>query len=230
MERTLTQAKAVLDSSVHLNGTLGLAIDSGQDCSSYILPREETRILSPRACTRKRIEFKSGRAAAHLALNQIGFVRPFPVLRGTKGEPLWPEGITGSITHCFPWSVAATLRYPKRVAIGVDLETTEAVGPTDISELVCTNAELDWVRSGRSQERLTMIFSAKEAVYKAFHPLCRRYIDFKEVELTWVPEQACFQGQFLAPFGPGFPRGEEFAAHCCFHAQLVFSCVIHCTQ
>jgi 4'-phosphopantetheinyl transferase EntD len=229
VEWTVMRAMAAADSSLRLSETLGLAIVSGENYKNDALHREEVGILSPRACTRKRIEFASGRAAAHFALKEIGFANPFPILRGQMGEPLWPEGIAGSITHCYPWSVAIAVKCPNRVVIGLDLETTERIQGTDISELVCSNAELDWVRAGALQERLTMIFSAKEAVYKAFYPLCLHYVDFKDVDLTWVPVQSCFQAKFLAPFGP-IPRGQVCTVHCRPHAELVFSCVIHRSQ
>ena len=230
VEWALIRAMAVADSSLRLSEHVALGIVSAEDYSNYILHREEVEILSPRACRKKQIEFASGRAAAHAALKQIGLANAFPVLRGHKGEPLWPEGIAGSITHCYPWSVAVAIKCPNLFTIGVDLETTNRMNGTDVSDFVCGNAELDWVRSGNLQERLTMIFSAKEAVYKAFYPLCRRYIDFKDVELTWVPAKSCFHGKFLAPFGPNLPRGQVCAVHCRSYAELVLSCVIHRTR
>lgn len=226
-ERTLIRAMTAAESSLNFSEHIGLGIVYGEDYSNYVLDREEFGILSPRACRRKQLEFASGRAAAHFALNQIGFSNPFPILRGPKGEPLWPERIAGSITHCYPWSVAVAVKCPNLPTIGVDLETTERVQGTDISELVCGDTELDWVHSGNSLKRLAMIFSAKEAVYKAFYPRCKRYIDFKDVELTWVAAQSCFQGEFLASFGPDLSRGQTCAVYCHSYAELVFSCVIH---
>ena len=227
LEWTVIQTMAAADSSLRLGQNVGLAIVSGEDQASYTLHPEEARILSPRACGRKRVEFALGRAAAHFALKQIGFENPPPVLRGQKGEPIWPDGIVGSITHCHPWSVAVAVKCSNGFAIGVDLETVERIQGTDISDLVCREAELDWVRGGDFQQRLTMIFSAKEAVYKALYPLCRRYIDFKEVELTWFPEQHRFQSKFLALLGPNVQQGQACAVHCRCHAELVFSCLIH---
>lgn len=227
VEWTLIRAMAAADSSLRLCEHVGLGIVSAEDCSNYVLHCEEAEILSPRACSRRQIEFASGRAAAHFALNEIGTENAFPVLRGQKGEPLWPGGAAGSITHCYPWSVAVAIRHPNTYATGVDLETTERMTGADISELICGSAELDWVRGGNSQERLTMIFSAKEAIYKAFYPFCRRYIDFKDVELTWVPSQSCFHAKFSAPFGSGLQRGQVCAVHCGSYNAFNFSSVIH---
>ncbi|HKW35887.1 MAG TPA: 4'-phosphopantetheinyl transferase superfamily protein [Candidatus Acidoferrum sp.] len=215
------------DSSLNLGESIGLAIISEKDLADYALHPEEVRILSPRAYRRRRADFTMGRAAAHFAMKQIGLENPGPVLRGPVGEPLWCDGIVGSITHCYPWSAAVVVKYSNQVAIGVDLETMEGMQGTDISRLVCRKAELAWVKHGDFRERLTMIFSAKEAVYKAFYPLCRRYIDFMEVGLAPFPGQCGFQGEFLATLDAGLPKGQRCAVHCRRHGELVFSCVIH---
>jgi 4'-phosphopantetheinyl transferase EntD len=227
VEWVVIRAMADADNSLRLGENVGLAVVSEKSLANYALHPEEVQILAPRACRRKQEEFALGRAATHFALKQIGLENPGPVLRGPIGEPLWGDGVVGSITHCFPWSAAVVVKCSNRFAIGVDLETVVGTEGTDISHLVCRDAELDWVRHGDCQERLTMIFSAKEAVYKAFYPLCRRYIDFKEVELKWFPEQSCFLAEFLEPLSPDLPCGPACAVHCLRHAELVFSCVIH---
>jgi 4'-phosphopantetheinyl transferase EntD len=227
VERAVIRTMAGEYGSLGLSENVGLAVVSEKEVANYALHPEEARILAPRACRRKQAEFALGRAASHIALTQIRAESSEPILRGPGGEPLWGDGIVGSITHCFPWSVAVVVKGSNRFAIGVDLETTVGIQGTDISHLVCRDAELDWVRHGNFQERLTMIFSAKEAVYKAFYPLCRRYIDFKEVELTWFPEQSRFQAEFPEPLSTNLPSGQACAVHCLRHAELVFSCVIH---
>lgn len=230
---TCTLERAVMGAIANANGTLrlcenvGWSVVSGKDLANYATHPEEARILDPRACERRRVEFALGRAAAHLALSQIGSENAKPVLRGPRGEPLWGDGIAGSITHCFPWSAAVVVKRSNRFAIGVDLESMEGMQGTDISHLVCGDAELDWVRSGDFRERLTMIFSAKEAVYKAFYPHCLQYIDFREIELTWFPEQNCFQAEFLEPFRLNFSWRQACAVHCRRNAELIFSCVVH---
>jgi 4'-phosphopantetheinyl transferase EntD len=227
VERAVIGAVANVDSTLRLGENVGWSIVSQEDLANYATHPEEARILAPPACERRRVEFALGRAAAHVALSQIDSDNIKPVLRGPGGEPLWGDGIAGSITHCFPWSAAVVVKRSNHFAIGVDLETMEGMQGTDISHLVCRDAELDWVRCGDFRERLIMIFSAKEAVYKAFFPFCRRYIDFKEVELTWVPEQKRFQAEFLSF---DLPRGRACLVHCHSHAELVFSCVIQQLQ
>src|SRR5215467_9010772 len=79
---TLIRAMAAADSSLRLCEHVGLGIVSAEDCSNYVLHREEVGILSPRACRRKQIEFASGRAAARFALHGIGVENHLPILRG----------------------------------------------------------------------------------------------------------------------------------------------------
>lgn len=227
VESVLAKAISEVDSSLRLGENVGWAVISERDLANYAQPAEEAQILSPRACQRKRDEFTLGRASAHFAMREIGLENPGPVLRGTRGEPLWRNGIAGSITHRYPWSVAVVAKCSGAVAIGVDLESVEAVGQTDISRLVCRDAELTWVRQGDFQERLTMIFSAKEALYKALYPLYLRYIDFMEVELTPFPQQHEFQGEFAATLDASPSQAQPYAVHCRRLGELVFSCVIH---
>jgi len=68
LEWTVIRAMAAADSSLCLAENVGLAIVSREDGANYTLHPEEVRILSPRACGRKRVEFVVGRAAAHFAL------------------------------------------------------------------------------------------------------------------------------------------------------------------
>lgn len=227
VERVVNGAIADAGSSLRLGENVGLAVVSQKGRPNYATHPEEARILAPRACEKRRVEFALGRAAAHLALKQLGSENTEPILRGQGGEPLWRDGIAGSITHCFPWSAAVVVKGSNDFVIGVDLETMEGIQRTDITHLVCREAELDWVRRGDFQERLTMIFSAKEAVYKALYPVCLRYVDFKEVGLTWFPEHNCFQAEFQERLRANLLWGEVCTVHCRRYAEMVFSCVIH---
>ena len=227
VERAVNGAIADVGSTLRLGENVGLAVVSQNELPNHAPHPEEARILDHRACERRRVEFALGRAAGHLALKQLDSENTEPILQGLGGEPLWRDGVAGSITHCFPWSAAIVVKSSNHFAIGVDLETMEGIQGTDISHLVCREAELGWVRRGDFQERLTMIFSAKEAVYKALYPVCLRYIDFKEVGLTWLPEHSCFHAEFVEHVRTSLPCGEVCAVHCRRHAEMVFSCVIH---
>jgi 4'-phosphopantetheinyl transferase EntD len=208
-----------------LGQSFAFAICSATEKKKCPVHPGEELLLSDRVSGKKKLEFALGREAARQALRQIGYESDPAVLRGPGGEPLWPQGIVGSISHCYPWGVAVVAEASKHSAVGIDLESAERLQETDISNLVCEN-ELQWVQEGRVWERLLMVFSAKEAVYKAFYPIYRRYIDFKQVELCWLSDQRRFQAKFLTSVQPEFVP-ERFGQVCCHQADgFTFSCLI----
>jgi 4'-phosphopantetheinyl transferase EntD len=227
MRATVIQALRPCRDALGLGKDVFLAVLSAADQGKPWIHPEEERILSPRACTKKRTEFVLGRTAVRQALRELG-EKYAPVLRGGYGEPLWPDGILGSITHCWPWAVALVVRSGRPFAIGIDLESLEKTGRADISRVICTAAELDWVRHGSSSnKRLAMIFSAKETVYKGFHRFCRQYIDFQDVELSWLTERQSFAVSFLGGTKLQFPSLRGCEVHCRCFDDFVFSCMIY---
>ncbi|MFL6439675.1 MAG: 4'-phosphopantetheinyl transferase [Terriglobales bacterium] len=193
LERLITGALQEARRSLGVNADIAVAITCAEDGSNYELHPEEARALSPRVRLLRRLQWSLGRAAAHTALRKVGVTEPGPIIPGNMREPIWPAGMTGSVTHCYPWSVAVAGRSSGRFSIGIDLESVDRIGQTDISSVVCRRAERDWVGApGDSRMRLCMIFSAKEALYKSLYPVCRRYIDFQEAELSWHAERSCF--------------------------------------
>jgi 4'-phosphopantetheinyl transferase EntD len=227
LRTTVIQALERRRDALALDKDVSLAVLSAADQEELSIRHEEEQVVSSRACPRKKNEFALGRAAVRQALRELG-EDCVPVLRGDCGEPLWPKGVLGSITHCWPWSVALVARTARPLAIGIDLESLEEAGRVDISRLICTAKELNWVHHGSSlRDRGAMIFSAKEAVYKGFYPFLRQYIDFKDVELSWLPERHSFCVSFMDGMKIRFPSPRECEVHCrCFHG-LVFSCMVY---
>src|SRR5215471_21275329 len=54
----------------------------------------------------RRAEFAAGRAVARAALARLG-APAGPVLPGRAGEPRWPGGVVGGITHCAGYRACA---------------------------------------------------------------------------------------------------------------------------
>jgi 4'-phosphopantetheinyl transferase EntD len=93
--------------------------------------------------------------------------------------------MVGSITHSKLMAISCVSLSNDWSSIGIDAE--ELITPAlraDIEFLVASPAELQYLGSLDSQIGLTVLFSAKEALYKALFPLVRTFIDFKEVKLT----------------------------------------------
>ena len=189
----------ILDESLLPTGvcTAGTSIENGQgrlypDEREYIRTSNDTR----------RRQFTAGRSCAHDALRCLG-ISALPVLKGKHGEPLWPEGVIGSISHCHDYAAAAVALRRNYAGIGLDVEPAEPLD-RDLRLLVCTAAELEML--GRTDipdihfwDRI--IFSAKESVYKCIYPLAGVFLDFQDIEISFSGKA----GQFHASVPAALP-------------------------
>ena len=151
-----------------------------------------------------------------------------PVLVGEHREPLWPYGIVGSISHKNDKAVAAVTWFSNASGIGIDLESlTEPVSP-EIIPLICTNGEKEWVLKNQSDVdvRIKMIFSAKEAAFKAFFPVQKIYLDYHDVQFVWHSEKACFMGFLRKRASEYHPIGFSFEVGCKMIEKFLLSYLI----
>src|SRR5262249_34668437 len=129
-----------------------------------LLPAEAAG-LGPRAAERRRVYYALGRAAARDALRDLR-VAPGAVPRGGAGEPIWPSGLVGAITHSGDLAMAIVGWRRDYVGLGVDLEQLSPGLSVEAARLVWTAEEERRLAGGPDIWR-TMLFSAKESVFKA---------------------------------------------------------------
>src|SRR5260370_8132884 len=115
-----------------------------------LLPAEAVALGRDTVAKRRR-EFAAGRTCARRALAALD-VYDIAILRGTKGEPLWPPGIVGSITHCADHCGAAVAPRQDVVSIGIDVQFNQEL-PANIEEIVYTASERHLVTSPPHQKR-----------------------------------------------------------------------------
>lgn len=112
-------------------------------------------------------EFIAGRTAARRALHQLtGEWKVVP--RREDRAPAWPEGCCGSISHSRRFAVAVVASLSDLRAIGVDIEEEARLTP-DLWPSTLGEDELRLVRGLPPADAVgtaTLLFSAKEAVYK----------------------------------------------------------------
>ena len=234
LENMVTSAVDSAKKSFHLNADLAYAVVSAEETGFPELHIAESRMLNNGASGRKQANWIAGRAAARLALKKLGLEDSASVLRGDLGEPIWPDGFSGSITHCYPWSIAVAAKSSSQsVAVGIDLESSHRMrraDPAAIVDLICREPEREWVQSGGDlAERLTIVFSAKEALYKSLYPICKRYIDFTEVELAWRQYESCFRAEFLTALENNLSFAREYQISCQQYKHLFFASSIYRT-
>ena len=156
-------------------------------------PAEENYFSQLSSVSRKE-HYRSGRICAGEVLSKLGTLGQ-PVLRDPQTrEPLWPEGISGSITHIGKWAAAAAGKTSDILGIGIDLEDLERQVDSRISRHVCIPEEQKWLQEcGEDflEQNLKIIFSAKESIFKAFFPYTRTYLHFHDARI--LMEQTLFQ-------------------------------------
>jgi 4'-phosphopantetheinyl transferase EntD len=165
------------------------------DESALLFPEERAQI--GKAIDIRLQEFATGRSLARQALGQLGLPQT-PILRGAVGEPLWPTGVVGSITHCTGYRAAAVAECTCLASLGIDAEVHEAL-PPGVVESVLVEEEIAWL--GNAPRRYhwdRVLFSAKESLYKAWFPLTRRWLDFKDVQVTIERTEGTFRAR---PYG-----------------------------
>jgi enterobactin synthetase component D len=163
----------------------------------------------PRACDRRKQEFLLGRAAAHLAIAALCGSSEEPIGRGSRGQPVWPPGLVGSISHTRGLALAAVARRQDCRGLGVDVERRDRRVTPDVVRLLANAAERAWVEAADPDLRLKLLFSAKESVFKAPYPQAEVFLGYKDAELSWDPEGEGFVATLLKGAGPEWPAGSS---------------------
>ena len=162
-----------------------------------LVPLPEEEPLIARSVAKRRNEFITVRYCAREALGKLG-VPPVPILKGDKGEPCWPDGIVGSLTHCEGFRGAVVARSTQVRSVGIDAEphgvlpkgVLDAVSlPDERSELAALGTVLHWDR---------ILFCAKEATYKAWFPLTHRWLGFEDAHITFTLDGSGSSGTFTS--------------------------------
>lgn len=194
--------KEHLEKNAALLFSSGVAVSFEDSLENFSLDKKEEEIISSSSSPKRIQDFKLGRKAAKAALKKLSLISDNLLLKGPSGEPVWPDGYTGSITHSSGWAGAVALKNENtkketanKRAIGFDFQTIYQ-GAEDKSaalDRTLTALEKNYLKElpNKSDEIFykLLIFSAKEAIYKALST----NLDFNK-ELNWqsinlVPEQ-----------------------------------------
>ncbi|HEY3590530.1 MAG TPA: enterobactin synthase subunit EntD [Buttiauxella sp.] len=166
------------------------------------------------AVNKRKAEHLAGRIAANQALKFHGIMDYIPGI-GLHREPCWPPGFTGSITHSGNVALATVITDNplQRTGLGIDFE--EIITPQVAEDIYggiidCAEKELIGTSSFPFNYALTLVFSAKESLFKALFRHVGRYFDFSAVSITEI------DGQLLTltlnhSLGP-YQKGDTFIA------------------
>ncbi|MFS0697410.1 4'-phosphopantetheinyl transferase family protein [Streptomyces nitrosporeus] len=175
-------------------------VDTFEDSpDAFLYPGEEALVAT--AVDRRRAEFATVRHCARAALASFG-IPPGPVLRGPRGAPRWPDGMVGSLTHCEGYRAAAVARDSTAASLGIDVEPDRPLRSEGVLNLVSLPGEQAALRELAARRPDvnwdTVLFSAKESVYKAWSPLTGRWLGFHDARVTLRPD-GTFTAALLVP-------------------------------
>ena len=139
------------------------------------LPRREREELLAR--TRRR----ATRVALANVLESVG-LSPAEPRSLSSGRRAWPPGFSGSISHQGTRVVVVLVSVGNAKSVGVDIESYR--GAHDLLD-VDGLAEVNELPPSLGAQGTVVLLSAKEAVFKAVHPLVGLRLGFSDVRVSW---------------------------------------------
>lgn len=137
---------------------------------------------------KRQAEFLAGRICAARALKGLGMAATLPGRHPENGLPLWPAGVRGSISHSHGMAVAIAGNARQWRSLGLDLEKTMGGQRAQrLRQAILTPTEQHWLDdhpADQAGQRLTLLFAAKESLFKALNPLCGTYFGFQDAEVV----------------------------------------------
>lgn len=176
----------------HISNTLPSNVETvvgriGQ-CSGLLFNEELNYVCN--AVYKRQLEFITGRVCSRLALERLS-VASCAIPVGPMREPIWPEGIVGSITHDGAYCAVAVVNRENIPLLGIDLIASRPLEP-NLADLICTEQDIS------NNERLInrkvnfdpykLTFCIKESIYKCLFPVVQTIFDFQDVSIAIQPE------------------------------------------
>jgi enterobactin synthetase component D len=135
---------------------------------------------------------------------------------GQDRIPIWPIGFTGSISHTDHLATAVVGRSSTVQWLGIDIERKirEVTAPL-IQQICCDGDELTALVDAQplsKEQALTVIFSAKESLYKAITPRDQRLLGFRDLRVYSLGPQdvkVMLLKDLGAPYKQGMTWGVE---------------------
>ncbi|MDN0084358.1 4'-phosphopantetheinyl transferase superfamily protein [Crenobacter sp. SG2305] len=155
-----------------------------------ITPASLHPAIPARVVRSRQLSFLAGRLCAEQALASL-HMHGAVVGCDAAGMPRWPDGVTGAITHSPDLAAAVVAFSAEPGELGLDCEPLATGDQLDsILAVCCTAADRAYLPREALSAVATLIFSAKEAGYKAMSYRLGRVVDFTEFEVCLLERDA----------------------------------------
>lgn len=156
---------------------------------------------------KRQAEFISGRLLASLATGEPNFL-----IRNSDGSPRWPEGFSGSITHNKNYVFLITSDASRRLGIDLEYFISDISYQAIMNRLITTD-EKKWINSLPKKKRkpiVTLIFSAKEALFKSISPDISIKSNFLAFSVISKPKKNSLEIYINQDLSKTLPKGMSF--------------------
>jgi len=155
-------------------------------------------------------EFLLGRVCASKAYELHNGLELLTLPSAADRSPLWPKEVIGSISHNQYWVGAAVSSSQKLLGIGIDFEVIGRV-KLELTRYIRSSKDLLAHQSLNSNELLTLIFSAKESLYKALYPQVKCFFGFEAAAVTNIDmTKGIFQIDLIKDISPFYGPSGRF--------------------
>ena len=168
-----------------------------------------------KAVPKRRAEFLAGRYCAHKSLEQISADSVRSVNVNSDRSPDWPDGIVGSITHSGQFAAAVVARSSRYRGIGIDTENVvDAQTAERLKSLIMSDAEMNQLKrlshTRSFAEIFTLVFSAKESIYKCLRPLVKSFFGFHSACVVGIEECGDESGMLMFTLSQDLDWSNDF--------------------
>ena len=178
------------------------------------------------ATSKRRREFTAGRTCARAALHRLGISNhSIPV--DHINAPIFPKGISGTITHTASYCAAAVIRKIETAAIGIDAEVNDQI-PREMRHLIVASDEENAIfRDSENApfDPIKIAFSAKEAFYKAFYQQAEQFLEWRDVLISLQLELSTFSIRMLKRDVPSYFHQRTFLGRFCVDDRRVYTAI-----
>lgn len=145
------------------------------DVNKEILKKLNFNIDLNRFHPDRKSEFLLSRILIHQVLNESFHMDYYDFSVNEDRSPNWPAGFIGSISHTKEY-VAIAISNTASI-LGIDIEQIDRM-KSEIANKIIINEDVKSVLGLEEAQLNTLIFSAKEALYKALYPKVKKFFGF----------------------------------------------------
>ncbi|WP_052190845.1 4'-phosphopantetheinyl transferase [Chitinibacter sp. ZOR0017] len=182
--------------------------------------------------TKRKIEFLAGRLLAKKALSDFG--ENVCLISIKKNHlPAWPEKYIGSISHSNGAAISIVARKSEYQGIGIDIESyMEDATTKEIEKKILTTDDfIFFKKTPLDKTIITLIFSAKESLFKALYPEAGHYFSFKAAKIELINfQKGLISLKLLTTLSPTLQKGSCFNGFFKLDTDHVYTCILNPKQ